>query len=107
MSRFARRKDGNHHAIVTALVAHGASAEAIESGQPGVPDLLVGYLGETELLEVKDGKRVPSARRLNADQVAWHRQWRGRPVLVVKSVDEALAVLARIRGALTRSEVAS
>jgi hypothetical protein len=106
MSRFARKKDSNHEAIVTALRARGASVETVESGHGGVPDLMCGYLGVTELLEVKDGAKPPSARKLNADQLAWHRQWRGRPVVVVKSVDEALAVLARIRAGVTSSEVA-
>jgi hypothetical protein len=105
VSRYARNKDGNHAAVVRVLEACGATVEAIESGVAGVPDLLVGIFGCTELVEVKDGRKPPSARRLNAAQTAWHRRWRGRPVRVVESVEDALALVAEMRGAMTRSEV--
>jgi hypothetical protein len=105
MSRFARNIDANHKAIVAALRASGASVEPVNGSRAGFPDLLVGIFGITELVEVKDGEKVPSKRRLNPAQTEWHRQWRGRPVVVVESVDEALALVARMRGEMTMSEV--
>ena len=42
--------------------------------------------------EVKDGAKVASARRLTADEMAWHARWSG-DVRIVESVDEALALL--------------
>jgi hypothetical protein len=59
----------------------------------GVPDLLVGYQGQTFLLEVKDGQKPPSERRLTKDQLVWHGAWRGGPLAVVDSVDAALRVI--------------
>ena len=56
-----------------------------------IPDLMVGYRRKTKLLEVKDGTKPPSARELTADQINWHMDWRGEPVQVVCSVEEALA----------------
>jgi hypothetical protein len=106
MSRlYARNKDGNHAAVVSALRACGASVEPIESIKGGLPDLLVGAFGITELVEVKDGEKIPSKRRLNADQQKWHREWKGRRVVVVESVEEALELVAKMRGAMTMSEV--
>ena len=103
LNRYAKNTDANHRAIVNALRMFGCSVEAI-TGSAGTPDLLVGHLGLTELVEVKDGSKPPSARRLNASQVAWHRRWRGRPVRVVESVDEALALLQEMRAAMTSAE---
>jgi len=40
------------------------------------------------LLEVKDGAKPPSERKLTPDQVEWHAAYRGR-VKVVHSIAEA------------------
>ena len=44
------------------------------------------------MIEVKDGDKPPSARKLTPDQVTWHEAWRGQ-VCVVKSVEEALEAI--------------
>jgi hypothetical protein len=56
----------------------------------GLPDLLVGYHGRTMLLEVKDGKKPPSARRLTELEQEFFDTWRGGPLFIVHSVEEAL-----------------
>ena len=104
--RYARHKDENHASIVTALRAAGASVEAIESGKAGLPDLLVGCCGVDQLVEVKPLVGETRRRELRDTQVTWARQWRGRPPVVVRTVDEALALVASMRGLMTSSEVA-
>ena len=106
MSRFARHKDANHEEVVAAFRACGAVVETIESGKAGCPDLLIGAFGVTELVEVKDGAKIPSKQRLNDAQLRWHREWKGRPVNVVRSLDDVQALVAKMRGAMTMSEVA-
>jgi hypothetical protein len=59
----------------------------------GCPDLLVGYQGATYLMEVKDGRKPPSARKLTEDEAAWHERWRGGECAVVKSQVEALKMI--------------
>jgi hypothetical protein len=49
----------------------------------------VGYRGRNWFLEVKDGRKAQSDRKLTHDQVEWHDSWRGQ-VAVVNSVDQAL-----------------
>ena len=44
-------------------------------------------------MEVKDGAKPPSARRLTPDEKQWHERWQGQ-VVVVESVDGALRELA-------------
>ncbi len=85
--------DANQAAVVAALRAAGCSVQSLATVGAGCPDLLVGWRGVNHLLEVKDGGKVPSARKLTADQVAWHARWGGR-VHVVESGAAALALLS-------------
>ena len=102
--RRAARIDANQPSIVSALRSSGCSCVSLAAVGEGVPDLLVGVKtsagGETHLIEVKDGSKVASARYLTRWQQAWHSSWRGAPVVVLESVDEALAwATARRMGA--------
>ena len=89
----AAKIDANHEQVVSALRAAGASVQSLAGVGKGVPDLLVGFQGKTLLMEVKDGKKPPSERRLTEDQVRWHGAWRGGPLAVVDGVDAALRML--------------
>jgi len=89
----AAKIDANHEQVVSALRAAGASVQTLAAVGKGVPDLLVGYQGKTLLLEVKDGRKPPSARRLTEDQLKWHGAWRGGPLAVVDGPDAALRML--------------
>lgn len=78
--------------IVAALRAAGATVRFITEGG-GLPDLLVGYQGRTILLEVKDGSKKPSARRLTPDEQQFFDEWTGGQLEVVCSIPEALAAI--------------
>jgi len=82
------RVDGNHREVVEALQAIGCSVQSLAATGKGCPDLLVGYQGRTVLLEVKAGRG-----KLTDQQAAWQFTWNGAPVCVVRSGDEAVAVL--------------
>ena len=86
------RVDGNHAELVQALRQAGCTVQSLAALGEGTPDLLVGADGRNLLLEVKNGAKAPSKRRLTPDEAAWHGQWRGQ-VAVVATVDEALAVV--------------
>ena len=84
----AVQRDANEPVIVAAFESLGWMVQRL-SGD-GVPDLLC-WTGERFILvEVKDGSRIPSERKLTMAQEAWHRQWcaAGAPVFVVVSVEE-------------------
>ena len=93
--RRAARTDRNQTEIVAALRHLGASVEPSHAVGGGCPDLLVGFRNRTLLLEVKDGAKPPSERRLTPDQVAWHQSWRGQKA-VVTTTEEAIAVVIRV-----------
>jgi hypothetical protein len=59
----------------------------------GLFDLLVSYRGETLLIEVKDGAKPPSARRLTEAEQKFHDEWPGADLYIVNSVEEAVALL--------------
>jgi len=90
--RYANRIDANQNAIVDALRAAGATVRIITQGD-GIPDLLVGYASKTYLMEVKDGNKVPSARKLTTAEAKFFEDWRGGTLLIVNNVEEALAAL--------------
>ena len=90
--RQAAKTDENQKLIVQALRKAGASVQSLAAVGKGCPDLLVGYNGINYLMEVKDGKKVPSARKLTIDQEHWHSVWTGA-VHIVKNENDALKIL--------------
>ena len=89
--------DDNQVAVVAALRKAGATVQSLAGVGKGVPDLLVGIRGRTALFEVKDGAKVPSARRLTEDQLKWHAAWQGGTLAVVDSPEAALRALGVMR----------
>lgn len=89
--RRAARVDRNHDEVVKALRAHRCDVLSLAAVGDGCPDLLVWspWMCCLCLLEVKDGAKPPSARKLTAEQVKFHERWGGR-IHVITSVDEAL-----------------
>ena len=94
MSKYARRIDANQNDIVKALRACGATVRVISQGD-GIPDLLVGYQGYTILMEVKDGQKAPSARKLTEAEQEFFEKWTGGMLVIVNSVEEALEILKK------------
>lgn len=92
--RYAKRTDANQSGIVSALRAIGVGVYVASSAGNGLADLVCAYRGILYLLEVKDGSKPPSARKLTVEQVRLHDMLRqhGVKVHVVTSEDDALAV---------------
>ena len=96
MRRAARRDEGEP-AIIRELRAAGAYVKPINDA--GTFDLLVGYHSSsgkfyTFLMEIKDGTKPPSARKLTAAEQKFHDEWPGDNLYIVNSIAEALAILA-------------
>ena len=89
----AARIDANHEQVVLALRTAGATVQSLAAVGQGVPDLLVGFQGKTLLMEIKDGRKTPSERRLTEAQLKWHGAWNGGPLAIVDGVDAALRML--------------
>lgn len=100
MSRYARNVDANQAAVVEAFRRAGATVLHLHTVGGGCPDLLIGIAGVDVQVEIKDGRKPPSARKLTEAEDKHHRTWRGRRVEVVESATDALELVSRVmRGA--------
>lgn len=54
---------------------------------------MVGYRGRTILMELKDGDKRKSCRKLGETQVEFFETWRGGPALLVDSLEDALLAI--------------
>ena len=86
--RRAARRDANEDQIVSAMQACGAYVKKVND--EGAFDLLCWSKGRTVLLEVKDGKKPPSARKLSDAEQRFHDDWPGDNLHVVLSADDAV-----------------
>lgn len=93
--KYAARADANQPKIIQALKDVGASVTSLHRVGMGCPDLLVGFRNKNFLLELKDGEKPPSARKLTPPQERWHDMWAGQAV-VVSSVGGALAAIGAV-----------
>lgn len=88
----ARKVDRNQTALRNGWLALGGSWLTIVPEHGGEPDALLGWRGREQLIEVKSPDGSPSARRARANQLEWHRAWKGRPVAVVETLAEMVAL---------------
>ena len=90
----AKRIDDNQVQIVRALRRRGVRVISLAGIGNGVPDLLVARGQKMALVEIKDGQKPPSARKLTALQQEFHALWSPN-VATLTSVDEIDGFLRR------------
>lgn len=86
------RLDGNQVRIVEQLRAIGCTVLSLASIGKGCPDLLVARNNRNILMEIKDGKKPKSHRKLTDDEVSFAARW-AAPVFVVYDANEAIDVM--------------
>lgn len=86
------QRDGNHTAIVRRLREAGRSVLELHALGKGAPDILVGWGGNTMLMEIKNPDSVKGGHNkvVAKGQAAFRATWKGCKVLVVTSPEEAL-----------------
>jgi hypothetical protein len=94
--RVRARKDSNHNEIVKAFRQLGASVHDTAQLGAGFPDICVAIGKTTLLIEIKDGEKPPSARKLTEDEAKFHDEWQGW-LEIVCSVDDVINLVKRIR----------
>lgn len=87
--RRAAKIDDNQRTVVGVLRAYRMKVLSLAAVGKGCVDLLVynPRTGKLHMLEVKDGNKPPSARKLTPAQETFHQEW---PVVVVTNETEAL-----------------
>lgn len=88
--RRAARKDANHNSIADHLRSLGWSVLDLSRLGDGAPDMAVGKPGFAAVIEVKDGSKSPSDRKLTEDEERFRAGWEGPYVLALSPEDAAI-----------------
>jgi len=88
------RLDDNQKEIVQSLRKLGFSVQSLACIGNGCFDLLIGAHGHNLVVEVKDGNKTPSQRKLTEDEVKWQANWCGQ-CAVCNSLDEVLLTISK------------
>lgn len=89
---FEAPRDANQSAIMQRYRDFGCSAEDLGVVGGGIPDLLIGCAGVTDITEVK----MPG-EQLRASQEAFNARWRGSRAWKVESVEDVEAHVMDMR----------
>lgn len=92
-ARKTPHRDENHGLITKAFEAHGATVQDLSMVGDGCTDILVGYRGWNLIVEIKNPKQKPSARKLRKSQREWAAWWRGAPAHVAETVEDVGRIL--------------
>ena len=91
-----RRRDDNHNEIGKVFSDLGCSVFDIHTLGGGIGDYIIGLCGLNILVEVKDGSKPPSRRKLTPAEKTLHDTWKGR-IEIVESVEDAVKLVNGIR----------
>jgi Holliday junction resolvase len=82
---YAKRVDLNHQEIVKKFRELGASVFDASGIGRGFPDILVGYNGNTALVEIKSGEK----KKFTEAQLKFMSEWKGSSVTRINDVEGA------------------
>ena len=88
-----RRTDANHKEIVDTLrKIPFLSVFSTHTIGKGFPDIVIGYKGINYLVEIKDGAKTKSQKKLTEDEIKFHQSWFGQ-IIVCECVKDVLELL--------------
>ena len=87
------RKDANHQIIVEAIEIAGGCVIDLSAHGSGVPDLIVWTRKGIQLAEVKNPNNSYGRRGLAPRQKSWAEDWKGGPVFLLHTVEDAVALV--------------
>jgi hypothetical protein len=96
---YAPKRDTNHAAIVGVYRALFCSVLDLHKLGGGAPDALIGCAGIDSMIEIK-----PEGEEPRALQKDFHRYWRGRKILVISTMQQAVDHVAEIRAEIRRRQ---
>ena len=107
MPKYAARTDSNQKEIVNMYRRLGATVKPTHMVGDGFPDIVIGKYNLTDLVEIKDGSKPPSAQKLTDDEERFHKNW-GGSVRIIRTVDDVMTriqELCNIAQILTTAEL--
>lgn len=90
------KTDANQKELVAVMRKLGMSVAITSNAHDGFTDTVVGYGGVTVLVEIKDGNKPLSRRKLTPAQVDFHGAFKGA-ITVIETVDQAIELVNRIK----------
>ena len=93
--RRAAKVDANQAEIIAAFRKAGASVKPVHVVK-GFVDIVVGINGRNMLVEIKDGTKAKSARKLTPMEQEFHDGWKGK-IHIVESLDDVAAALNELQ----------
>ena len=90
--RIRARTDDNHQEILDAFRKFGCSVYSLHQVGGGFPDAIIAKSHRNILVEIKDGKKPKSKRKLTDDEIDFHKNWQG-PIAIVESLDDVVNVM--------------
>jgi hypothetical protein len=101
--RRAARVDSNHSIVLGAFIACGCEAESTAAMGKGFPDIVAEQksTGRIFLVEVKDGSKPPSGRKLTEAQEGFHKRF---TVHIIERVEDVPILLAGRPASLTQGD---
>jgi hypothetical protein len=88
----AKKIDANQTQIVNNLRQIGVSVFITSMLGKGFPDLVLGYRGKNYLIELKDGNKVKSQKKLTDHEQRFFDSWQGQ-VAKCESIEEIIKVI--------------
>jgi Holliday junction resolvase len=86
---YAKKVDLNHKEVVEKFRELGASVFDASGVGRGFPDIVVGYNGQTVLVEIKSGER----KRFSEAQLKFMAEWKGSAVTRINDVEGVIRLI--------------
>jgi len=86
---YAKRVDLNHTEIVNKFRELGASVFDLSAVGRGCPDIMVGYNGQTVLVEIKSGEK----KKYTEAQLKFMADWKGSAVTRINDLEGAIRLI--------------
>lgn len=87
-----KRVDRNQPELVAVMLKLGCSWRSTHE-IPGALDGIIGIAGIDQRIEIKDGLKPPSARKLTTAEKKEIDGWKGRKPVVIETVDQLIALV--------------
>lgn len=92
VGKYRAKVDANQQEIVKQFRDLGCSVHPLHMVGKGFPDIIIAKAGVNVLVEIKDGDKPPSARKLTTDEQVFHESWQGQ-IAIVENFTDVLEVM--------------
>lgn len=88
-----RKTDLNHKELIDKIrKIPNISVFSTHTIGKGFPDIVVGYKGLNYLIEIKDGSKYKSQKKLTESELKFHNSWKGQ-VSIAENIDDVLKLI--------------